>query len=413
MPRNRIRRIDPTYLPIEVSGYDVGLPASTPTEVNSQYETMTDVVNENYRERVAAGEIFNNPVSYTKVSNLSGPGGTYRAQHKTNPSIVLIRDGGGLLTWFERNYSPQAYHTDFMPKVDIPTSHVDEAKSKALGFIDRAPHSFAEDLAEIRETVRFLKNPIGSLRNFSRAFERTWKKRLKDLRFKDARSVSDAFAKLWLEYRFAFSPLLRSAEDACLAFQTRVTRPTRKVARGHTDWAHFEKGKVNAGTFGSKPNYYVYDRTLLQTQEVKAGVLYEVTNPLNDWRYKYGLRFKDIPETMWAILPYSFMVDRILNISQSVRGIQNFLDPNVRYLASWVTKKTLCDRTISFTDQVIDSYAISISPDLERKEEFSYTRDVWEPTLSDTVGSFDPTGLVDDIPKVVDLCSLILANIRK
>jgi len=415
MSRKRDRTNGPVYG--SVTQYLQGtVNTVTETILGQRIESITDVVTQDFHRKIQAGEIINNPMHYVNSSINNDTGGTYRAVNVVQPELNTptgaqyeMRGTGNLSRAVDLLVGAPFTVAYLAPKV-FASSHADEARSRAMGNVDRTPYSFAEDIAEMRETVRFLKDPTAALRDLSQAFSNAWANRKRLERLKGTLNLSKAFAEVWLQYRFALSPLLRSLEDGLKAALDDTILPPRRVARGFYNDVHFDSDVIDAGV----PNNLLrWKRTISQTREVKAGILYEVTNPVQDWRSKYGLRHKDIPELMWAILPYSFMYDRLINLSQTIRGIESYLDPNVKYLAGWVTTKDKVTLTKSWTDQINPVYAVTLSPDVESHEDFIYDRVVWEPSLGDTIGKFDPTGLVDDATKVTDLLSLILVNLKK
>lgn len=381
-------------------------PTSTP--MSGGGESIADSVTPNFHARIAAGEIINNNMHYESdfFNNTSG-GHLIRRYAMDAPTRANRSEHGkygvGSLT---AALSAGNAHPGFLSLEDASPSLVVEAKSKCLGFVDRSPYSFAEDIGELKETIRFLKNPTKSLRDLTQTFSNAWKTRRRAEKLKRAGNLAKAFAEVWVNYSFAYSPLLRSINDAIESRFVDITRPPRKVARGNAEWVQFDTDTT--------VKYNIeYARVAKQDVSVRAGILYEVTNPLNDWKYKYGLRFKDIPEGYWALLPYSFMVDRLINISQTLRGMEAFLDPNVKFLAGWVTTKTGRTRSISAIADVNTQVVGTLtSPDTNSLDDFVYDRTIWEPSFFDTIGSFDPKGIIADSTKVADLVSLILVNIR-
>jgi hypothetical protein len=372
----------------------------TDVEVDHAWESFNDEVIEDFHRRRNAGEVIISPCYHVKESSRTIGSGSEDYDYKGVHHKIV---GHGLTMW---HYAAQAsYMGGDLP---VPSPSYDLAASSklsALGNLDRTPYSFAEDIAELRQTLRFLKDPLGNLKRLSKEFKRD----VRALKNRWARKkLADALANLWLEYQFAFSPLLRSAHDAFEAYSDAVQRPERRTANGS---AHFEFSDSDPQRhIGS----WISEHTVKSTTDVHAGIVYEVSNPLNDWKYKYGLRFKDIPETLWAVMPYSFMVDRVWNFSQAARGFASFLDPNVKILGAWQSEKTTTVRTASWLrhehPQALNQV---IHPDVWHRESEIYTRDVWEPTFSDLIPKGNYSGLIDTSTKIADLAALIYSNIRR
>jgi hypothetical protein len=363
---------------------------------------MDDVVTPNFRAKINDGLIVNNPCTYVKesINNLgSGHQKWYRNSTKT-----WWYESLGHVTAMNMLRIP-SYVTGEQPAPGMLFDHQADSRLTALANIDRAPYSFAEDIAEMRETWRFLANPLGSMKHLSNNLVKDAKGLLSRKR---SLNLAQAIAQVWLEYQFALSPLLRSANDAYASMFDKVHAPERRTARGFSD----ESAKTNV--YHAVIAGHVSESQTFKSVESKSGILYHVTNPVNDWRYKYGLRFKDIPETLWAIMPLSFMVDRMINFSQVARALTAFLDPKIEILTAWTTTKSEEQRHISYK---VYNGAIVISieaqePDTRVRTIFTYDRQPWDIGMSDFIPGFYPKALVNSVTKVADLSALILQLVR-
>jgi hypothetical protein len=367
------------------------------TQNASFSEEMLDFVVPDFFKRQKEGEIFNNPCTYTKDLVHSTNGGTYVATKGSNKDEI---NGPGCLSEYIVTHYPQ-YSPGVLPVPILPDLTV-RARAQALSFMDRTPYSFAEDVFELRETLRFLKQPFKAARDLSRLFKKDVKTFYNRRR---ARTLAEATAKAWLEYRFAFSPLLRSCIDIIEAYQSTTNIPPRKIARGEV--------KVDdVSTHTSIHGPFTWERETSLEKTYRSGILYEISNPITDWRYKYGLRIKDIPETIWAVVPYSFMVDRFVNLSGAIRGITNFLDPSLKILAAWDVTKSTATAVRRFTEQNSSGWSIVVTPDDFTEFSISYVRSPWSPSIEDNIPSLNMKGLVDDSTKIADLASLIVSNLK-
>jgi len=278
-----------------------------------------------------------------------------------------------------------------------------------LSNIDNTPYQFGEDIGEIRETLRFLKNPISSLVELSTSFRRTYKNNR--LKYRD---ISIAHANAYLQYRFALRPLLRSSSDALNAIAGGVSKvPLRRSANGFSNdtWS----GETQIKYIGD-PALNPWKRySLLRNQEtqIHATILYEFSNPVTGWRREAGLRAKDIPHTIWQLMPYSFVIDRAIDISSAIAGLVNLSSPSLTILAGSVATRDTVSEETSFTGRRYDPWTFSISPSIHKKEVFTYDRVEWSPSAADLIPPFHKEGLVDDVLKVTDLLALFLQNMRK
>lgn len=386
--------------------YKYGAPYTSQVQtLYHKLEVMDDSVVPNFQRRIKRGEVINNHCTYVVETTTCG-GGSYTAANP--PGNTVYTSSGGSQTSYHASFYT-GYGIRSLPNPNTEDLH-QAAKMKAIANIDSTPYAMSEDAFEIRETLRFLRNPLRTLAGLSRSFKRAVKSRTR-LSVKNAGDVVKDAADVWLTYRFAATPLVKSAMDIhhSLTVQER-TRPPRAIARGVAQ---------SSNTTLSEPRCYynatVYDdfrRNEMDNTVVRSGIMYEVTNPLYDFQFRYGLRAKDIPETLWAVLPYSFVVDRVVDISSSIRALTNLLDPNVKILTGWVTTKQELENQLEHLAQYNPPWTVSIDGDLVVDHKFTYDRAVWTPTAFDTVPVVDFNGLIEDAKSITDLCSLILQRLR-
>jgi len=371
---------------------------------SSVQEDIDDVVTPCFSRLIRSGKIINNPMSYFKTEQRALPGGSYYATNGAN----TYTSAGGNLTSYEIDLAGQGYP----PVVEHDlVSMQQRAKQLALSHVDETPYAFGEDVGEIRETLEFLKRPFGSLLKLGKSFDRDLARALSRKRKGRSRPLtklkrySREFSSAWLEYRFAAAPLVRSTMDALeAATWYEGTPPVRQIARGHV--TDDPSSRVTWDVQLSPTAFDYFEGGSERELDVAAGILYEINNPVQDLQWRLGLRLKDVPETLWQLMPYSFMVDRIVNVSTMIRGLRALADPQVKILAGWVRTKSMHRRYVRFTGQSVSGYTIIIIPDSKELITNSYDREVWSPSVSDTVPQVTPWNLVKDVTSVLDLVTL-------
>jgi hypothetical protein len=383
-----------------------GQPPPAPVEYDvllaHEVETIDDVVTEKFASRSADGEIITNPCVHVKESIKTVGEGSYQWT-RTNGDVHIER-GPGLTAMQILRYPG---YMQAPPVLEGPPHDlVQAAKLQAFGNLDRSPYSFAEDIAEMREVFRFVQRPWASLRDLIKLIREQATRQSARQRF---RSLADATASAYLEHQFAVRPLYRSIHDAIESFMVKdPIRPKRRLARGGSDYSEHHVNQGVRITWESSS-------TISQETSVHAGIWYEVDNPIVDWRYKYGLRFKDIPETLWAILPLSFMVDRMYNLSQTMRGLSSFLDPNLTILGAWTTTKVDTIETITWIGHVspiVESVQEAYTDTIVKTTE-SYNRQTWEPVFTDLFPDYVRLeGLIDTSEKFADTAALLWSYLR-
>lgn len=367
---------------------------------------MTDTVTPNYRKRISNGEIINNPMSLV-VESLESGGGSYSAIVDANG--VEYYNNTGSTTLYEYSLNVSNSEEPAHPQVDIPHL-VAQAKAFAISKINPSDYKFGEDLLELKETLQFLSNPAKSILNLSKNLVRD--RRKLERKYKRAEDVVQASADLYLSYQFGFQPLLRSSLDAIENYnRSRPTsRPKRLTARGFARDSKTADGPFRK--YFSPSTYDTYSSKKEHVVEVKANILYDVLLPTNDLQMNLGLRPSDIPETLWAVVPLSFMVDRIWDISTAIRGLTNLSQPHLRILAGSVVIKEDSNSDLQFIDQVNPGATTSVSGDLVKRRYFSYSREIWHPSVLDTIPPSDLLNVVSNAQYISDLTALSVKALR-
>lgn len=369
----------------------------------SYSNTMDDFVTDDFFRRIGQGEIINNSCSRVDSLAYYNTGTTQYHSISTGTLYEVIGNG----SYISGNESLWPKNID--QNLDI-SSFSARAKLHALAKMDTTPYSFAEDLGEVRETIQFLKSPLKSLLDLSKAYRSRRKAGLKAGLYgfdkygaKEVKGLTDAY----LTFRFAASPLVRSSMSLVEALQSRTFVSPRRSSH-HT----IEDKEVLSQVSDPGGPYFTYDWDHTETASVKANILYEVTNPLSSIGFKYGLRLKDIPRTAWDLVPLSFMVDRIVNIGQNISALTNFLDPSVKILAASVTIKRESHFNIELVGFSDPDYVMDVSSNnTAYKHNFTYNRVVWTPTAADIAPIIDTGPLLRDIQNTADLVSLIVSNL--
>ena len=364
---------------------------------------ITDINTPDYKKRIAAGQIINNDCSVSE-SFTEETMGSYDTVSTGNHRYYITSGPVASYTGDLHGITPL---TGLLP-VDSGAL-IDRAKQQAVANIDQTPYGFAEDLAEIKDTIKFLKSPGKSLLDLARkSRKKKWQAQKK---FKKSADIAEALNDSYLTYRFAATPLVRSVIDAIDAYKTRSDKriEPRYSARGYAADSEGSTETLNPAYFpGAYTTISVSNEVVIK---VRATILYTHTGN-RGVAFQLGLRGKDIPVTAWNVVPLSFMVDRFFDISSAIRGVMNLSDPRLAILAASYSVKSNTKGKMTLISETIPGYTTSISGALETKFG-SYHRTVWSPTASDTDPRFTPQNLVRDAQSIADLFSLSAAIISR
>jgi hypothetical protein len=271
-----------------------------------------------------------------------------------------------------------------------------DATVQALAGIDETPFAFGEDVAEFIRYVYQIRTHL------SRVHSQTHK------HMSNLKISKENLEKVWIESRFKYMPSILSALDATEALLgLESTLPLRLSSHGRSRDSSSVEDSLHK-LHGSETNYADFGRRTEFETSFHASILYEATNPTQSgWRGKLGLRAKDIPRTLWNIVPYSFMVDRVVDISSAIQGLVNLADPRISILAGSVTQRTTLREEVTLTGVGAADWNISVSSGVRESESFSYTRRPWTPRAGDAIPLPEFSRLVDAVTDVLDLASLI------
>lgn len=269
------------------------------------WEVMEDVVTPNFRKVQAEGGMINSPMRRSKeVASSSGTGFTAVTNPKAYPSEETTEAWTGDVVgrWFK------------LPEVlPIDTSIVERLKTAA----STAAHAGVADpnvqgmvaLAELKKTLEMLRNPMSGLTQFIALYRRK----------KTVQGIGPTLvgaANCWAEARFGWRPFLLEMEALIETLKDgkSVPRQTSRATRKQTTKKEVYLDKASYATGG-----YLVDLTFQHSAdyEVRSGILWGGTLGLSE---KLGFRWADLPATAWELIPFSFVVDWIVNVGDVINA---------------------------------------------------------------------------------------------
>jgi len=362
------------------------------------FRDFLDFVTPGYHDKIKSGAIINTSAVYENVKRRGGGGGVSAVD-------VILDDGSTETYWFDgssitghftNGYCPISYLGAADPAIERA------CKQRAIAQVDTTPNAFIEDIGELKSTFTLMDDPLRSAIDWSDSFRNKVNRRMHR-----GQSFRRASSGLWLTTRFGFMPLWRSLE----ALFSELSEPSppqllRKSSSSFNQSAEHD----SYSDFGHED--YTLNISHRKVTKGHGTILYSITNPAADWRYRYGLRNKDIPRGLWDLVPLSFVVDRFLSVGDSISGLTNLSDPDVSFEAASYTSRTRHIQKMSLAG-INDPRFHSLLSDTFEIERFLYDRGVWEPSFTDTLPYFHPLGLVDSVTKVIDGIALIVQNFSR
>lgn len=214
----------------------------------------------------------------------------------------------------------------------VPTGVGGGMLIEAYAKMYAAPLCIGESLATLGETISMFRRPFGSgMKLLTRMVK------YRNLRAgKTAASFAKASANAWLEYRYGWKPLILDGEaiiDEVHKKRDRCQRRRLVVRKGCS-------GEISSS--GSSPAALVYEGLATQVSWTAtrkwrsgAGIMYEVVNstPSEQLASFLGSRARDLPSTVWELIPLSFVVDWFSNVGSWLQAVMP--DPNINVLGHW------------------------------------------------------------------------------
>lgn len=281
-------------------------------------DVMHDVVTENFKSRVAAGEIINNPMDHTVVSYTEE-----WPNYQWNMSDGKVARGKwpGILT-----------RCPFMTvSVDYTTAK-EVALTKAYAKVDSSVASLPVTLGELKETKEMLFGALLKLKSFHKVLK-YYRDKLKYALDNTERIafVSQEILDSWMAVRFGWLPFvsdLRNIETAMRGLTKYEQRQTFRAGETLT----FQDSDIY--TFQSQNVKVDFTRTFYEKVNISAGVL---------CKQRYGgvpdtWGLTKIPGVIWELTRLSWAIDYFFNVADVIASFtpDTLWDP----ATSWITVRS-------------------------------------------------------------------------
>lgn len=293
-----------------------------------------DIKNENFKRRQARGEIFNNPFCLCDYRRETIPGAWIGVGHgpTRQPGENEEYCDGFLLPiqgipepsqdWFAQNV--------FM--LDNP-SFYDNVVTQSWAKVDISEMQILATLGELPETLRWLASLYLRMDKLLEQFT-SRKKALRLLTRKHSkRELTEAFAELWMELRYAIRPLVFDSVSCLKAMQKTIQKGTRMTARAKDTMG--TESSTTLSILVSRDNnhtvQYVNERREIIT--ARAGVLYDIDSDICGILAIWG--FDQPLESAYELIPGSFILDWFFNIGDVIKSWS--IKPGLHPLSSWIT----------------------------------------------------------------------------
>lgn len=216
-------------------------------------------------------------------------------------------------------------------------------------------------LAELRETLKMLRNPASALRDGFSAYL----KRAHDIRRRlghppggnrhsianwrrKAKEANKVLANSWLEYCYGWRPLMADVASACNAYSTFQSKvDTLRVYGKSEDRSNGSTTTVNSILVTNAFMSIITTKKYSGTKCVFRGVVKNSyrgvdTTTANEIIRLSGFRLEEFIPTVWELIPYSFVVDYFSNIGDILNGM-HALSMDFAWLSASTKVTNVCE----------------------------------------------------------------------
>lgn len=333
------------------------------TKMYKSYEQMTDVVTPGFAQYASDRKLVNNPMTRVTHSETMSDSGYISSFTEPN---------GDYHRWFRTNCL-SAYFGPVAPRgaqrVNVENLQ-NLCQTAALAGVDSPDMSSIPALVEVRKTLDLLAGPLNRLNEWMKDYESRiqqgvrskfsdayWKgKRTRSIngnryaksdgrvraepRCFKAENVGDFLADAVLSINLGWKPSLMEIDALLHKIPLREATPWQTSRATRADSSAWSETKVQTTGDG---NVFTIRYDYTEKVTVRAGVVYE-----DDFSVAkhFGVRLSDVPEAMWEITRFSWLVDYVLNVGDYIGAIRASLESKVVNHFTVTTIEETCERTI-------------------------------------------------------------------
>jgi hypothetical protein len=267
-------------------------------------------------------------INYARCSDCAGSGWwDYKGPFHLRASASW-KEQGDLAYW--TSVYPNLEH--FQAEVEDVSSKIERLKTEAWGEVLNA-YSLGSELGELGQTLRFVSELIHTVKHPIKSFMKARDQMIRNFKRKGIKmgslDAANELSGLWLQYRYAFMPLVYSVQDVMKLLDG---NPTFVTARR----------KVGAEiSFPDLPekSTYLYD-------EFVGSVEYRITVK-GTWKVNSNSDRIDINPitTAWELIPLSFVVDWFVNVGDFLQSYVRNLTSSADVIGCVVKSEQITKRT--------------------------------------------------------------------
>lgn len=335
--------------------------------------SMNDFLEPNFHQRKLAGEIMNHPMSSMKVEAEGVNGHSWEINYTPSctgkPTSTIKRiwgtsvrnstylaeatsitrdDIGAVASDLQNLVGTQVFASVLEPEWNLPLFAAE--LDKTFKMFRPSITKFQQTLGRAQKDYYRWKRQGGSV--YAKAMTVT----------NMANGLQNWIASNWLRYRFGILPLIYDWEGFNTVVENKALSP-RLTARAKSVFMLDELTDTVICDLDTYFSHYM-DRKSNCTVTVRGGLLYEHNMKLFD---RIGYNVSNVLPTAWELVPFSFVVDRLVNIGNLLAAMQPKV--GVVELARWTktTIQTVDECTRRSAPKTMTNYVMTCSGTMESK----------------------------------------------
>lgn len=288
---------------------------------------MTDVVTPRWYSRLRAKKFVFNPLSVTEeTTSYQGTGGEV--------VITGVPCGGGGLS--RNTYNDQFLHFNMARDVffgqtawgtinlcktsDISgsdiASAVRELSTKARSKVKTGDTQGLESLAQFRQTLQLVRNPLEGAQKLTTAFTKALSRPLSAQKrgFELTNDLRKVVQSEWLKYRYGVLPLINDIKAVLKALDS----SHGKVVKTERAKAQFSNSSVT--TVPHSGGGWNWDLNISSSSNVSIRAI-SVDTYHTSVASDLGITPDLVPQTLWELVPFSFVVDWFVNVGDYLYAV--------------------------------------------------------------------------------------------
>lgn len=288
---------------------------------------QNQVVYDNKTARFIPGKCCCHPVEMRKSVGFSNPGSiTFKG---TYYELTDICQSGDILA---QHYALESI--SLAPTWD--SSREKAMLARAYAGIAKPDAEVGVMLGEANQTLQMIRNPLQGVGNLVKKWLKpTSKKTKRNKRARNAMDLEDRLANSWLMYRYGILTGMSDVDALRRSYTKDVSDMGTPLRRSTASWTSSRTSnstsKATIGVFTIN-----VDTQITTSVKTSAGCYYRFLLSDDNSARNLGVSPLDIPAVMWELVPYSFVADWVLGVSDWIRN--SIPNPKVRYEGNYVSQ---------------------------------------------------------------------------